>query len=155
MSTSSGLAGQPARILIVDDERENRALLEVMLAPEGFVLETACNGEEALAAVERQPPDLILLDIVMPGMDGYEVARHGAPVGIVHVGLDGRCHRVNQRLCDLLGYSAEVLQSLSGKDVSLPEDASAQAEVFRRVAEGTLHPGRMSYAPSTHVEQTA
>jgi PAS domain S-box-containing protein len=65
----------PARVLIVDDERQNRQLLEVILAREGFVLLTAGSGEEALAAVAQQPPDLILLDIMMPGMDGYEVAR--------------------------------------------------------------------------------
>jgi PAS domain S-box-containing protein len=66
----------PARILIVDDERRNRQVLEVMLAPEGFHLLTAASGEEALAMVARQQqqPDLILLDIMMPGMDGYEVA---------------------------------------------------------------------------------
>ena len=49
-------AGQPARILIVDDERHNRTLLEVMLAPEGFVLTTAASGEEALAMVAQQRP---------------------------------------------------------------------------------------------------
>src|SRR5467141_547286 len=64
----------PARILIVDDESKNRKLLEIMLAPEGFVLETAESGEEALAMVALQSPDLILLDVMMPGMDGYEVA---------------------------------------------------------------------------------
>jgi len=67
-------ASEPARILIVDDERHNRQLLEVMLSPEGFLLRTAATGEEALAMVAEEPPDLILLDIMMPGMDGYEVA---------------------------------------------------------------------------------
>jgi two-component system cell cycle sensor histidine kinase/response regulator CckA len=219
-----------ARILIVDDERHNRQLLEVMLAPERFVLETASSGEEALATVARLPPDLILLDIMMPGMDGYEVARiiktnpmtksipivmvtamddrkamllglsagaedflskpvdraeltmrvrnllrlktltdgqerysrmleaevglrtidlveserlyrstfDGAPVGIVHVGLDGRWLRVNQRLCDLLGYTAEELQSASGKEIILSEQVGEEAESFLRLAEGTL-----------------
>ena len=63
-----------ARILIVDDERQNRDVLEIMLAPEGFVLLSAASGEEALDVVARQPPDLILLDVLMPGMDGYQVA---------------------------------------------------------------------------------
>jgi signal transduction histidine kinase len=67
-------AGQPRSILIVDDERRNRDLLEVMLKPEGFRLLSAASGEEALATVAQQPPDLILLDVMMPGMDGYEVA---------------------------------------------------------------------------------
>ena len=74
MNPSPDIADHPARILIVDDERHNRQLLEVMLTPEGFLLLTAASGEEALAIVAQQPPDLILLDIMMPGMDGYQVA---------------------------------------------------------------------------------
>jgi diguanylate cyclase (GGDEF)-like protein/PAS domain S-box-containing protein len=61
--------------LIVDDEPANRKLLEALLRPEGYVTVTAANGEEALAVVKLQLPDLILLDVMMPGMDGYEVAR--------------------------------------------------------------------------------
>jgi two-component system cell cycle sensor histidine kinase/response regulator CckA len=63
-----------ARILIVDDEPRNRQLLEVMLTPEGFDLAMATSGADALAKVAEQPPDLILLDVMMPDMDGYEVA---------------------------------------------------------------------------------
>ena len=74
MTPRADIADHPACILIVDDERHNRELLEVMLAPEGFVLLTAANGEESIATVARQPPDLILLDIMMPGMNGYQVA---------------------------------------------------------------------------------
>jgi len=75
MSRTIHLAGARARILIVDDERDNRELLGIILGHEGFVIATAASGEEALVAVAHQPPDLILLDIMMPGMDGYEVAR--------------------------------------------------------------------------------
>jgi len=71
MTLRPGPLDHPARVLIVDDERPNRQLLEVMLAPEGFELLSAASGEEALALVRRQPPDLILLDVMMPGMDGY------------------------------------------------------------------------------------
>jgi CheY-like chemotaxis protein len=60
-------------VLIVDDERANRQLLEIMLEPEGYELSLATNGEEALASVARQPPDLVVLDIMMPGMNGYVV----------------------------------------------------------------------------------
>ena len=74
MSPRPDVADHPPRILIVDDERPNRELLKVMLTPEGFLPLTAASGEEALAMVAQQPPDLILLDIMMPGMDGYQVA---------------------------------------------------------------------------------
>ena len=75
MSPSAESAPRPALILIVDDEPQNRKLLEVMLAAEGFRHLSADSGEEALALVARQPPDLILLDVMMPGMDGYQMAR--------------------------------------------------------------------------------
>ncbi len=67
-------ADQPARVLIVDDELRNRELLKVMLTPEGYLLVTAATGEEALAVVAQEPPDLVLLDVMMPGMNGYDVA---------------------------------------------------------------------------------
>jgi signal transduction histidine kinase/DNA-binding response OmpR family regulator len=67
-------ADKPACVLIVDDERHNRELLEIMLKPEGFLLLSAANGEEALALIARHPPDLILLDVMMPGMNGFDVA---------------------------------------------------------------------------------
>ena len=74
MNLSLDLTGHAARVLIVDDELRNRQLLEVMLTPEGVTLQTASSGEEALAMVAEQPPDLILLDVMMPGIDGYQVA---------------------------------------------------------------------------------
>ena len=68
------IADAPSRVLIVDDERRNVELLKVLLAPEGYLLLTATSGEEALNLLTDQKPDLILLDVMMPGMDGYAVA---------------------------------------------------------------------------------
>ena len=223
-------SARPSRILIVDDEPQNRALLEVMLKVEGFVFESASSGEEALAAIAAQPPDLVLLDVMMPGMDGIEVAAkikgapatqdipiimvtsledrdfkmlglnagadgvltkpvdraelcvrvrnllkrkaHGddqeghsqaleaevdrrtadladsealyrstfdaAPVGIANVALDGRWLRVNQRLCDLLGYTAEELLGSRVQALVRSEEAPGEAESFRQMAAGAL-----------------
>jgi len=75
MKPRRDLAGHAARILIVDDEPHNRELLEIMLAPEGYVVVAAASGEAALASVAEDAPDLVLLDIKMPAMDGYEVVR--------------------------------------------------------------------------------
>jgi putative two-component system response regulator len=64
-----------ARVLAVDDEDRNLRLMEAMLLPMGYEVDLAKNGEEALAKVDADPPDVVLLDIMMPGMDGFEVAR--------------------------------------------------------------------------------
>lgn len=74
MNPSTDIAESPARILIVDDERDNRALLELILVREGFLVVSTANGKDAIAAVAHERPDLILVDMMMPGMDGYEVA---------------------------------------------------------------------------------
>ncbi|MBV5344568.1 MAG: response regulator, partial [Rhodoferax sp.] len=65
---------EAATILIVDDESRNVRLLEALLRPEGYLMRSAASGKEALASIEQQAPDLILLDIMMPEMTGYEVA---------------------------------------------------------------------------------
>jgi putative two-component system response regulator len=64
---------QPAKILVVDDTPQNVKLLADILTVEGFDVVTAASGEEALEKVEAESPDLILLDIMMPGMSGYDV----------------------------------------------------------------------------------
>lgn len=66
---------QLKRILIVDDMEDNISLLEAILVEEGYIVDTANNGKTALAKVKAAPPDLILMDAMMPGMDGYEVTR--------------------------------------------------------------------------------
>ncbi len=63
------------RVLVVDDEPANRRLLEVILRPEGYEVHSANDGLEALAVVETLKPDVILLDVRMPGLDGIETCR--------------------------------------------------------------------------------
>ncbi len=62
-------------VLIVEDEEDIQQLVSYNLIKNGFLVEYAENGEEALDKVRRQPPDLVLLDIMLPGMDGLEVCR--------------------------------------------------------------------------------
>ena len=64
-----------ARILIVDDHEDNIELLRARLEARGYVIESAMDGEQALQDVEQSPPDLILLDVMMPRIDGFEVVR--------------------------------------------------------------------------------
>ena len=63
------------RILVVDDFALNVSLLQTALEAEGFDVDTATNGNLALAKIEASPPDLVLLDVMMPGMNGYELTR--------------------------------------------------------------------------------
>ena len=65
----------PARILIVDDHEDNVELLRARLESWGYATESAMDGSQALEKVEQSPPDLILLDVMMPQIDGMEVAR--------------------------------------------------------------------------------
>ncbi|GAA2252185.1 MULTISPECIES: response regulator transcription factor [Kitasatospora] len=73
--TFAEAAGSTARILVVDDEPALRDALESSLAFEGYDVTTATDGYEALNAVERERPDLVLLDIMMPRMDGLTAVR--------------------------------------------------------------------------------
>ena len=63
------------RILVVDDHPDNVEIIDARLSSRGYQIETAANGEEALARVHANPPHLILCDVMMPVMDGYEVSR--------------------------------------------------------------------------------
>jgi CheY-like chemotaxis protein len=75
------------RVLVVDDEPDIRATVSAMLEIEGYRVREAANGADALAAIENEPPDLILLDMRMPVLDGWgfaaELRRRGHAVPIV------------------------------------------------------------------------
>ncbi len=64
---------KPATVLAVDDSQENLELIQALLSVAGYHVVTASNGEEALVMVEKESPDLILIDAMMPKMDGFEV----------------------------------------------------------------------------------
>jgi CheY-like chemotaxis protein len=68
------------RVLVVEDDDAVRSMLQMLLDDEGYEVLTATNGRDALDLVTLQRPDLILLDMKMPGMDGWEFARRYAGV---------------------------------------------------------------------------
>ena len=67
--------GQSGRILVVDDVEGNVRLAQAVLEPQGYVVSSASDGRAALIEIHRNHPDLILLDVMMPGLDGFETCR--------------------------------------------------------------------------------
>ena len=65
----------PSRLLVVDDVPENVRLMDAVLTAQGYEVVSASSGAEALEAIAHRAPDLVLLDIQMPGLNGYEVCR--------------------------------------------------------------------------------
>jgi two-component system, OmpR family, response regulator len=73
LSRARGAARKP-RVLIVDDDPLIRGVVRAVLEDGSYVLEEAASGEEALEVADRHPPDVVLLDVMMPGINGFEVA---------------------------------------------------------------------------------
>lgn len=69
-------ASKPARVLIVDDDECNIKLFETLLHAEGYATLTARNGRKALVVAATEQPDMILLDVMMPDMDGFATVEH-------------------------------------------------------------------------------
>jgi DNA-binding response OmpR family regulator len=65
----------PYKVIIIDDDPNIRELLSVNISAAGYSIDLAENGKDGLAKIMRDPPHLIILDIMMPGMDGYELCK--------------------------------------------------------------------------------
>ena len=105
-------------ILVVDDDADSRTLLELALSTSGFAVATAINGHDALASARRRLPQLILLDLAMPVMDGFtfrtEQLRDDALAGIPVICVSGRhdATRVSRRMhvdCIPKPFDLEIL----------------------------------------------
>lgn len=113
--------GEPMsyKILIVDDEPDNVDVLAIFLGHSGYQVLTATNGRECLAVAEAERPDLILLDIMMPVMDGYEACaamREQAVTSDIPVlFLSARAEQVDMDRGLALGASGYVTKPYSFK----------------------------------------
>jgi two-component system cell cycle response regulator DivK len=97
------------RILVVEDQEDNRQIIRDLLTFTDYEIVEAESGEQALEAVAKQRPDLILMDIQLPGMDGYEVTRrikadpalHSIPVfAVTSYALSGEEQKARTAGCD-------------------------------------------------------
>lgn len=88
------------KILVVDDERHIVRLIQVNLERQGYQVATAFDGKEALEVAKREKPDLIVLDIMMPFLDGFQVLK------TLRAGNDG-CEAVRETLVIILSQKAE------------------------------------------------
>ena len=104
-------------VLVVDDEQDIRDLIAYNLTREGFSVETACNGKEALVKLEKTPAALVILDIMMPEMDGFETCRairaNPATTNIPVLFLTARSAEVDQIVSLELGADDYVQKPVS------------------------------------------
>jgi len=122
----------PGDILIVDDTPDNLRLLSQMLAERGYKVRAVLDGEHALAAARAVPPDLVLLDIRMPGMDGYEVCRR--------LKADPRTQDIPVLFISALGETQDKVKALALGGVDYITKPFQLAEVLARVETHlTLH----------------
>jgi two-component system, OmpR family, response regulator len=138
-------AGMPRTILIADDDPHIRQLLVFALEKAGLAAIEAEDGEEALAAVDRQPPDLVILDINMPRMDGLEVCRRIRASGDLPIlFLSSRDDEIDRVIGIELGADDYVVKPFSPREVvarvmailrrttAKPLPATADAQMLER-----------------------
>jgi len=113
------------RILVVDDTPQNVKLLSDLLAAKGYEVSSAASGEQALESIAKQPPDLVLLDIMMPGISGYDVCRR--------IRANPATALLPVVLATSLDPNQERVKGIeAGADDFLPKPVN-QAELFARV----------------------
>jgi DNA-binding response OmpR family regulator len=111
-----------AKVLVVDDEDSITLSLRHLMKREGYAVSVARDGEEALAAVAGDPPDLILLDVMIPKRDGYDVCQTiranpaWSAVKIIMVSAKGRDIEVEKGL--VLGADAYVTKPFSTRELA-------------------------------------
>jgi len=122
MTEVADISLRPARILIVDDARDNRELLEVMLNWEGFVTQSAGSAEEALAITMSDVPDLVLLDLALPGMNGCDLTlRLKADAATKHLPIiivSGRGDAATRKRVQAAGATDFILKPIGRADLS-------------------------------------
>ena len=123
------------RILVVEDQEDNRQILRDLLGSAGYEMTEAWDGEASVSAAKEQRPDLILMDIQLPHMDGYEATRRikadpelkGIPIiAVTSYALSGddgcRLWMVTRREDEAIEAIGDLRELLEEEDLLLPDD---------------------------------
>ena len=142
-------ANPPARILVVDDRPTSRAVVKGVLSSSEYVVEEAASGAQALAMLEAQPFDLVILDILMPDMDGIAVLRE---IRALYTDLPVIMATVKHRSGDMV----DALEKGANDYVTKPIDypvlfARIQRQIAIKRSEDALRESRMSLAQEVEV----
>jgi two-component system, OmpR family, response regulator len=135
-------AGEGNRVLVVDDEANIAEVITMALRYQGFVVETAATGREAVAAVTRFKPHLIVLDVMLPDMEGFEVAeRLGAQrAGVPIIFLTAR-DSTEDKIRGLTGGGDDYVT----KPFSLEELVARIRTILRRTGQAAADSGRLVF----------
>jgi signal transduction histidine kinase/CheY-like chemotaxis protein len=141
--TPNGSAGSLGRVLLVEDDRDNRTLLAAALTRRGFAVFTARSGEEALRLAGRDSFDAILMDLQMPGLDGFETTRRIRALG---------GHAANMPIVALTAWQAAKLRQRcieAGLTALMEKPANLDrlTAILRRSI-GTVAPGKAADGPA-------
>src|SRR5919112_3352666 len=123
------------RALVVDDAAENRMLVSALLIQQGFQVDQAADGEAAVVAAEKTSPDLIVLDLGLPDIDGVEVCRRVRAFSDVHVLM---LTAQDTELDKVVGFEAGADDYVT-KPFSVAELVGRVKAVLRRAANHTGH----------------
>jgi DNA-binding response OmpR family regulator len=133
---------KPHRVLVVDDEEQIRSLVSSYLTADGFAVFEAENGDEAIAAVERHHPDVVVLDVRMPGTDGLEALRAIRRTSDVYViMLTARTEETDRIVGLSLGADDYVTKPFSPRELV----ARVQAVLRRARRSGPEEPDRLEF----------
>ena len=137
----------PSTILVADDEKHIAQLVKLYLTNEGYQVETAADGQEALEKARRLRPDLIVLDLMMPRLDGWEVCRRLRKESSVPViMLTARTEDVDKIVGLELGADDYVTKPFN------PRELVARVKAVLRRTQGQLEPAQVLEVGDIHLD---
>lgn len=115
-SAITGFDGPPRHVLLIDDDPDQTSLLRGLLEPLGFALHVAHDGDKGLELAQQHQPELVLLDVTMPGLSGWEVARRlramrGSDIRIIMV--SGDAHEIQQGSAGFIAHDQFLIKPVN------------------------------------------